>query len=326
MNGKKLSDINFFISSTFLDMRDYRDAVIKDLQSRAGVINAQEFFGARDRKPLDTCLDELRRSQVFIMFLGARYGSIDPESGRSFVEREYDEATTLKMPRFAYVMDRSQPVPFEYVSIDGDATRLAIFKNRVQSELTINAFTTPADLAAKVFSDLSRELPKAGFVLGKEPEEKELADAQSLLMAFKLLPSLYHGRSLRFVAKPGKSERASEEECEAFGLDFGATLKRRCEPVESAVRNALPSSWSVFASGAMASKLLEIPSGQEVRLNLRTIQGSFVTRTPVYGLEREATVFDSVAVHLSGKKRVVIDFEETSSVICGLEFVGLDFP
>ena len=53
---KPLSAINFFVCSTFLDLKAYRDAVIKNLQSHAGVINAQEFFGARDQKPLATCL------------------------------------------------------------------------------------------------------------------------------------------------------------------------------------------------------------------------------------------------------------------------------
>jgi len=324
MNHGKLSDINFFISSTYIDMREYREAVIKALQSRAGVINAQEFFGARDRKPLDTCLDELRRSQVFILFLGARYGSVDAESGRSFVECEYDHAAAQGIPRFAYLIDENQSVPFKHVSVGEDAARLAAFRRRVQSELTISTFTTPADLAEKVFADLSRELPKSGFVLGKEPEEKEQADAQKVLTSFKLLPSLYHGRYVSFLAKPGKSERASEEECEAFGLDFGATLKRRCEPVEQAVREALPRSWAVFASGEGATTLLDLPSNQDVRLTVRTIHGEFVTRTPVYGLEREASVFDSIAMQHLGKRRVVVDYNEISTLICGLEFVGLE--
>jgi hypothetical protein len=67
-------------------MKAYRDAVIKNIQSHAGAINAQEFFGARDKKPLATCLEEVNKSHVFIMFLGPRYGSTDPETGCSFGE------------------------------------------------------------------------------------------------------------------------------------------------------------------------------------------------------------------------------------------------
>jgi hypothetical protein len=83
---KHLSDINFFICSTYIDMKDYREAVIKDIKSRAGVINAQEFFGARDQKPLETCLEEVTSSHVFIMFLEPRYGTLDRSSGKSIVE------------------------------------------------------------------------------------------------------------------------------------------------------------------------------------------------------------------------------------------------
>ena len=52
---KKLSDINFFICSTYLDLKTYRAEVIKKIKSQAGLINAQEFFGSRDNKPIETC-------------------------------------------------------------------------------------------------------------------------------------------------------------------------------------------------------------------------------------------------------------------------------
>jgi hypothetical protein len=148
---KHLSDINFFICSTYIDMKDYRNAVIKDIKSRAGIINAQEFFGARDQKPLNTCLEEVSRSNVFIMFLGPRYGTLDPSSGKSFVECEFDKATDLNLPRFAYLMDETYPFPIQHVSTGNDAILLKKFKDRVTDDLTVDFFASPSDLAAKVF-------------------------------------------------------------------------------------------------------------------------------------------------------------------------------
>ena len=86
-------------------MVQHRNAVIGKIQSKAGIINAQEFFGARDSQPLDTCLSEVERSQVFLLFLSPRNGSIDQESGKSFVEREYEKACELGILKLAYIMD-----------------------------------------------------------------------------------------------------------------------------------------------------------------------------------------------------------------------------
>lgn len=318
---EKLSNINFFISSTYVDMREYRDAVIKDLQGRAGVINAQEFFGARDRKPLETCLDEIEKSHVFVLFLGPRYGSVDPASGKSFVECEYERACELRLPRFAYIIDENQPFPLKHVSVGADAERLADFKRRVRTDLTVNDFTTPGDLASKVFADLSRELPKHGLVLGKEPPEKEHASTLKTLEEFHLLPKLYHGRTLSFVARVGKSERASADECDAFGYEFGASLKRSCEPIDSTIRRALRASLWVFGNAEQSTNLLALPAGREIQLTVKTIQGEYTTREPIYGYEREHGLLDSVALQYSGRKRVVVDYTERTQLICGLEYV-----
>lgn len=302
-------------------MREYRDAVIKDLQGKAGIISAQEFFGSRDQKPLDTCLEELQKSQVFVMFLGPRYGSIDETSGKSFVEREYERACELKLPRFAYMIDENQPFPLKYVSTGNDAEQLSKFKERVRGDLTVSPFTTPSDLAFKVFSDLSRELPKHGFILGKESAEKEQANTQKALEEFRLLPKLFHGRTVSFKARLGKCERASVNECESFDYEYGATVKRSCEPIDESFRPALRN-LSVFAHGNLAPVLLGIPDNEEVYLTIRTLQGEYTESEPIYGYEREPGPFDSVALFAyGGRKRVITDYNKTRKLVCGLEFL-----
>lgn len=317
----KLTDINFFISSTYIDMREYRDIVIKNLQSKAGVINAQEFFGTRDKSPLETCLEEVTKSKVFVMFLGARYGSIDPNSGKSFVELEYERARELKLPTFAYLIDESQPIPFKYVSIGDDAQKLAEFKNRVKSELTISNFTTPDDLANKVYSDLIRELPKRGFVIGKESSEEEQASTLKIIGNFLLLPKLYYGESVSFKVRFGQSERASVNECDALSYIYGAAVKRRIELVDPILRRALGTANQLFAHGELAPKLLNQPSGKEFYLTAKTVQGEYTLSEAIYDFERESDYLESIAARYVGRKRVVVGFKETNKLISGLEFL-----
>lgn len=326
MPTPKLSDINFFVSSTFVDMKEYRDAVIKDLQSRAGVINAQEFFGSRDKKPLETCLEELERSQVFLMFLGPRYGSVDSGSGKSFVEREYERAGELKLPRFAYIMDDDQPFPVKFVSIGEDTVKLDAFKRMIRSNLTVSPFTTPEDLAQKVYSDLKRELPKHGFVLGHKAEADSDISPSKLIQEFQLLPKLFHGRKATFEVTLGRSERATHQECDAFSYDYGAAISRSVDSTDPDLRHQLVNGGprKVFAHGEMAAQLMKLPEEIPTSISLKFIQGSYSSSTPIYDLEYEHDAFHSIAAQFAAKNRVVVDYRDSWHFVTGFELVEVD--
>jgi len=319
----KLTDINFFVSSTYVDMKEYRDAVIKGLQSKAGVINAQEFFGSRDKKPLETCLEELERSQVFVMFLGPRYGSVDSGTGKSFVEREYERAGELKLPRFAYIIDEDQPFPVKFVSVGEDASKLQAFMRRVGSELTVSPFTSPEDLAQKVYVDLRRELPKHGFVLGDKVESGSEVSSLQLVQEFQLLPKLFHGRKATFEVTLGSSERASHQECDAFSYDYGAAISRSIELTDSDLRHQLINGGprAVFAHGELAAQLMNLPKEAPVTVTVKFVQGTYRTSTPIYDLQYEHDAFHTFAAQLAAKNRVIVDYRDSWHLITGFELI-----
>jgi len=271
---KKLSNINFFVCSTVLDLKEHRDAVIKKLQASKGVINAQEFFGARNRKPLETCLAEVEKSNVFIVILGNRYGSTTEGDGKSYVEREYEKARSLKLPMLAYLIDESFPVPAKYVETGAGAQQLRTLKEKVKNDLTIETFTDPDDLAGKVFRDLLRVLPDEGIIINKE-KAKELEDKSLSHNFFKFisLPKLNYGLEFEIKAELGRIEPANIDECKALSLAHGATIKRHCEILENnELRNLLVEMGSdVFASYDVAQNLIDFPDGSNVILRLKTI-------------------------------------------------------
>lgn len=321
---KPLSAINFFVCSTFLDLKAHRDAVIKKLQSYAGVINAQEFFGARDQEPLATCLEEVDKSEVFIMFLGPRYGSIDPGTNLSFVECEYGRAKERSKPRFAYLIDDSHPFPIKYVSQGEDAERLRTFKKVVERELTVNYFTTPDDLAEKVYADLVRELPRKGFTLG-EARAQERASASAVLQQFLALPKLFHGRTVRIRAKLGRYSRASKDVCRAFSYRYGAAIAREFVPLDEDVRSVIGRSLTeIFASEQDALAFIEVPEGAEVDILLKTMQGEYSTESPIYGHENEPGLLGFGTMNLTTRRRVVVGYHKQPRLICGLELVELE--
>ncbi len=50
-----------------------------------------EQFGARKSNPLETCLAEVEQSDIYVGILGMRYGSEEPNSGKSYSQLEYEK-------------------------------------------------------------------------------------------------------------------------------------------------------------------------------------------------------------------------------------------
>jgi hypothetical protein len=96
--------LQVFVSSTFTDMLAERQAAVEAIL-RAGHIPAgMELFAAGDESQLETIRRWIDDSDVFMLILGGRYGSVEPKSGKSYIELEYEYATKKRKPLFAAVI------------------------------------------------------------------------------------------------------------------------------------------------------------------------------------------------------------------------------
>src|SRR5262245_34492360 len=85
-------------------MLEERQAAVEAIL-RAGHIPAgMELFAAGDESQLETIRRWIDDSDVFMLMVGGRYGSIEPKSGKSYIELEYEYAAERKKPRFASVI------------------------------------------------------------------------------------------------------------------------------------------------------------------------------------------------------------------------------
>ncbi len=329
---KGLSNINFFICSTYIDLIAYRLEVIKRIQSQAGLINAQEFFGARENKPIETCLMEVEKSNVFIMFIAFRFGSIDKESGKYFIEKEYEKAKELRLQKFIYFLDDENPFPPKFIAIGEEAQDLIIFKKKLREDHTIQTVTSTEDLANKVIQDLLKELPKKGFKIGKKNKEKIEKDTTSIIKKFLALPKIYYGSEIELEVKLGDFKRVPKNECEAFSFRYGASVKRKIEIINPNLGNE-PSPFDyIYSDEENAEEFISIPMDEIVTLKLKTIQGTEYTEKPIYEIYDERYFLDlsqqslinlkSLSSDIFPKKiKVETGIKRESRLIYGLEYI-----
>ena len=86
-----------YISSTIEDLKEERQRAINTLVLNNFIPAGMDFFHGSDDKwsAIQNCMKE---SDIYLMIIGNKYGVVNPETKKSYMEMEYDYANELKMP------------------------------------------------------------------------------------------------------------------------------------------------------------------------------------------------------------------------------------
>lgn len=96
--------LQVFISSTYIDLKEERQAAVQAILDAGHIPAGMELFKA-GKTQLETIHKWINESDVYMLILGGRYGSVEEESGLSYTELEYRYALSKNMPVFAIVLD-----------------------------------------------------------------------------------------------------------------------------------------------------------------------------------------------------------------------------
>jgi hypothetical protein len=177
--------VQVFLSATYGDLVEHRDAVIRTLTRMRHRPITMEDFGARPDTPMSVCDAEIRSCTHFVGLYAWRYGSLVPGEPRSITEAEFDCARAAGLEMLLYVADPAHPWPPSAIERGPGAEALERFKKEKIGKLTTRTFTTPDQLAGQVAADLSYLLSRevrsnaAGTILAKvwdklSPELREV--------------------------------------------------------------------------------------------------------------------------------------------------------
>lgn len=98
--------LQVFVSSTYLDLIEERQAAVEAILDAGHIPAGMELFKA-GRSQMETIRRWIDESDVYMLVLGGRYGSIEEESGLSYTELEYNYAVSKNMPVFSVVLSEN---------------------------------------------------------------------------------------------------------------------------------------------------------------------------------------------------------------------------
>lgn len=107
-NRKKLQ---VFVSSTYDDLKKERQAAVEAILTAGHIPAGMELFTAGDESQMEVIKQWIDESDVYLLILGGRYGSIEPKSGKSYIHLEYEYAIEKGKPFFACVSQQPPAKP-----------------------------------------------------------------------------------------------------------------------------------------------------------------------------------------------------------------------
>ena len=213
-----------YVSSTFVDLEQHRAALKGALEKAQYDVECMEKYPAFDERPLDKCLADVARSDVYVLLLAHRYGYRPQEGnpgGKSITQLEYEEAGRhLGKPRLVFTIDPDHPWVKKWIDdgLSEDGQSLAAFRAEVETRHGVNRFTDPKDLASLVQQALSALQLPGPSPAGKTYTPADLdawveVNGKPLEKAFLAIPSVQQRRvhvPLDVRLTPAGSEAPSE--------------------------------------------------------------------------------------------------------------------
>jgi HEAT repeat protein len=143
--------IRVMVSSTFLDLREERDAirsVLADLGRAGWNVEpvAMEDLGASPSSPQQISIGMAEQTDLIVLLLGGRYGTVPSDEALSLTTQEYETIRRQKIPCLAYAGESPAD---EWLD-----PRALEFRRRVREEVTTKPYSGVAALAEQFRCDL----------------------------------------------------------------------------------------------------------------------------------------------------------------------------
>ena len=180
LGGWKLNKkLQVFISSTYTDLIEERQAAVQAVLDAGHIPAGMELFKAGNASQLETIYKWIDNSDVYMLILGGRYGSIEEKTGKSYTQLEYEYAIGKGLPIFSVVLrndfikKKSELLGEECTVENANVSKYNDFKDLVMSKI-VREVSDCKDIMLAIHTTLKDFMEEYEFVGWVRSNDTEL--------------------------------------------------------------------------------------------------------------------------------------------------------
>lgn len=167
-----------FISSTYSDLIEERRKILDVLLMADCIPAGMEAFVATDVEQFEVIKKVIDLCDYYVLIIGKRYGSINPQTGISYTEMEYDYAIDNDIPVLVFAIDDSVVLPAERIENNKDSIeKLKKFRAKALNNRLASVWHTTDELTGKLAISIMKaknEISRPGWQRASDFDEASL--------------------------------------------------------------------------------------------------------------------------------------------------------
>jgi Domain of unknown function (DUF4062) len=252
-----------FVSSTFDDLKDERQAALKAILELDHMPAGMELFPAIDDSAWQLIKDVIDASDYYALIIGGRYGSLD-EAGLGYTEKEYDYAISTRKPVIALLHENPDNLPRERTETDSLTwEKLKQFRSKIENRHTCVYWNNYEQLKAKLIVGLTaatKRHPAVGWVKAdKVPDQTTLADILALRQKVSELETQL--KQEREGPPPGTEDLLHGDDSFKFHGSFSSGGTKATPYVTSSWTTTISPTWNEIFAAVAPELIQEAPDG-----------------------------------------------------------------
>lgn len=194
-----------FISSTYADLIEERKKILDVLLMADCIPAGMEAFVAADTEQFEVIKKVIDLCDYYVLIIGKRYGSIHPETGKSYTEMEYDYAIEHNIPVLVFAIDESVEVEQAKQETDADKIlKLQNFRAKAMTNRLVSIWKTLEELTGQ----LAIAIMKAKIEI-KRPGWQRAVDFDEATLRREIMELRQENEKVSIELKEAKKELVS---------------------------------------------------------------------------------------------------------------------
>jgi hypothetical protein len=145
-----------YISSTYVDLITEREAAAQAIRRLGHLAIAMEDYVATDQRPVDKCLQDVKRCDAYVGIFAWRYGYIPEGYDKSISHLEYETAKNAGIPCLIFLTDQKAKWPVEYVTTGEERIKIDQLRSELKKEYIVSFFKNADELGGLVSAAVSK--------------------------------------------------------------------------------------------------------------------------------------------------------------------------